>query len=64
MSPIEKKILAAILAILLLSLLVISWSYSQISANGGFKQLAIEAGKDMKDVKKAVSDYNPGQPAH
>lgn len=56
---IEKKMIIAIVVILIATVLLISNGLKKIKATGGFKQIAIEAGKEVKDIQKEVSDYKP-----
>ena len=55
----EKKMLGVMVILSLLSVFLFYIGMKGVEEAGGFKQIAIEAAKDFKDVKKEVKDYTP-----
>ena len=59
--PAEVQMGIAMLILFCVSVFLINVSIKEIEEDGGFKRIAIEIGKDFKDVQEEVTDYKPEQ---
>ncbi len=53
-SKIEKFMVALIVIIAIIILIMLNITFNRIDKTGGIKQVIIEAGKEVKEIKKEI----------
>jgi len=54
MTTIEKKMLVAVAIVLVGTVVLVNDCSNRIDKAGGFKQIIIDAGKEIKDISKQI----------